>query len=162
MTEYFKKGYVKITSSDDTSQMVVIEMCIPCVIFQTISPVLFANGKVTSISIKDPISVWIPNLCMDRFKSGISNDEFIDKKINKVISEKVDDIGKLFAGVASLVVDKNDILPILPLGTYINVEFVSKYQDLKFVLHSVSNIKSSGVSELYSSMKDEFSSIVID
>lgn len=145
--KFFEHGSACLELCDSISRQALVRVCMPCSLFQTVTPQLLGNGTIDELRIKNPISFWIPKLTKERFIGQAALVEGIDIRTNAAIKEEVERIGKIFAHLQDYLIDPSDLVPILPLGTYITFIYRCKIDNVLSLLEGINSIKVVGVHE---------------
>jgi len=144
---FFDYGRVTLEMCDSRSRQAMVRLCIPCCLFQTISPHLLGGGTVDELKIRDPLAVWIPKLTRERFAGPAASVDGIEHRANAAIREEVERSTKVFVHLQGHLADPSDLIPMLPLGTYVTMMFRCRVDDVIKVLEGVDSIPVVGVHE---------------
>lgn len=147
-SKFFEYGEILLTESDFKTRQASISMCMPCCLFQAVTPSLLGGGLVDGLAVREPVAVWLPQLGPDRISPHIrAHVPDAEVRINSVLKSHVDELLKLFGGAAGVVADPADLVPYLPLGTYVRFRFRCRLDDVPKVLEGVNGTKVVGVPE---------------
>ena len=144
---FFDYGHVNLTLCDSVSRQAMFDICMPCCLFQTVTPHLLNGGYIDDLKIRDPISIWIPKLTVDRFNDAVRSVQDIDNLTNNYIKEEIERVGKLYTNLQNYLIDPSDIIPILPLGVYITFFYRCNVDSIPAILEGIESIKVVGIKE---------------
>jgi len=147
-SRFFEHGEVVLTESDFKTRQASVSICMPCCLFQAVTPSLLGGGLVDGLKVLEPLAVWLPRLSAERISPHVrAKVPDAEVRINSVMKAHVDDLLKLFAGAAAVAVDPSDLVPYLPLGTYVRFRFRCRLDDIPKVLEGVNGTPVAGVPE---------------
>lgn len=145
---FFEYGKVDVLIRDKTH--VALEICLPISLLISTLPAFLKHGKVGDYTLNNPMSVWLPQIGQDRIKPDIlKSSPRIERDVNELKNRKAEEVLKLFQELSTVTLDRSDLVPLLPLGTYALFKYRCKIGDLRLVdidLNQISNII--GVPEL--------------
>lgn len=144
-SKFFQHGRVQIENHDVLTRQSSIRVQIPCCLFQTISPHLLGSGTIDELRISNPIVVWFPQISIQRFTSKISN---IDIMARQAMEKDVENICKTYKSISEHLVDPSDLIPMLPLGTYINFLFRCRVDSILSFIEGIQSIQVVGINEI--------------
>ena len=145
---FFEYGEVVLEEHDFVTRQASIQICIPCCLFQAVTPSLLGAGIIDQFKLRDPMAVWIPTFSKKRM-SPVAN-EMIDNsliRLNMSLKARAEEVLKTFRICAQMVLNPSDLIPILPLGTYVNLRFRCEIDKIPDVLIGVQNTPVDGVAE---------------
>jgi hypothetical protein len=122
-SQFFEYGEVAYLASDQANRHGMVSITMPCCLFQTISPILLGAGHIDNLELADPLAVWMPSLTNDRFISSVSNIKTVADQVNSGVRSEISRIVGTFLSLSKYLVEPSDIIPMLPLGTYIKFHF---------------------------------------
>jgi len=143
---FFEHGFVKLVANDYLTRMVSIDVCMPCTLFQAITPQLLGTGYVDHFRIRSPIAVWIPKLTDERYKPSVRH-QGISDRLHVALREEILKTCKLFEHISDYLEDPSDIIPILPLGVYVEFSFRCHIDQIIGMLEGINNIRVAGIPE---------------
>jgi len=147
-SRFFEYGEVLLTGSDYKTRQASVSVCMPCCLFQAVTPSLLGAGLIDGLKVREPIAVWLPKLSPERIAPHVrAQVPDAEVRINSVLKAHVDELLKLFTGAAAVVSDPADLVPHLPLGTYVCFRFRCRIDDVPKVLEGVEGTKVAGVPE---------------
>jgi len=144
---FFEHGEVSFMERDFPRRQARLEVVLPCCLFQAITPSLLGAGFIDNLQIRQPVAVWMPQLTKSRLNALTMEVPDAAERMNKAVLERIDLILKTYEGLAHFVNDPTDIVPMLPLGTYIKFHFRCRIDDIMKVLEGVQNTPVAGVPE---------------
>jgi len=118
---FFEYGTVNLVCHDNKSRQIALDLCMPCYLLQYLMPILLDGGLIDNYKLKNPIASWMPALSSDVLKEN-ANQSYVND-LNKAITHHVYGILHLFAEVASVMKNPNDLVPMLPLGIYVTFRY---------------------------------------
>lgn len=146
--KFFEYGEVVLGEYDFDSRQASIQICIPCCLFQAIIPTLLGAGIIDQFKLREPMAVWVPTFSKERMSSNANN--LVDNalvRLNAGLKIKAKEVVKTFQACAELVLNPSDLIPILPLGIYVNLRFRCEIDKIPNVLIGVQNIQVDGIAE---------------
>jgi hypothetical protein len=147
-SRFFEYGEVLLTENDYKTRQAAVSVCMPCCLFQAVTPSLLGGGLVDGLKVREPLAVWLPQLTSERVsplvRAQVPDAEI---RINAVMKAHVDELLRLFQGASGVIVDPADLVPYLPLGTYVCFRFRCRIDDVPKVLEGVDRTPVTGVPE---------------
>ncbi|OPZ38218.1 MAG: hypothetical protein BWY99_01678 [Synergistetes bacterium ADurb.BinA166] len=147
-SKFFEHGEAVLEESDYATRMASVRIRMPCCLMQAVTPSLLGGGLLDELKIMEPVAVWIPQLSDQRVSPAVRArlpDAHV--RINSGMRAHVDELLKLFKGAASVVLDPADLVPCLPLGTYVQFRFRCRVDDVPKILEGVQSTAVAGVPE---------------
>ena len=160
--EFFEYGKIKLLSSDFQSRTASIEITMPCVLFQTVTPHLLGCGILDNFRIRDPIAIWLPKLSQERFTPTAQAFSNISDRINVALREEVVKTAKLFIHLQDYLADPSDAIPMLPLGVYVKFIYRCRVDDILKLLEGIDGIKVVGVPEFQWALAGVLNQVLMD
>lgn len=146
-SRFFEHGFVEIEGTDAKTRQAALAVQMPCCLFQAIVPSLLGAGFIDNFRISEPLCIWIPKVSKERLSlTGAQVDNAV-ARINTTVEHQMAVIAKTFAMVAELLTNPADMVPMLPLGTYVALRFRCRVDDIPKVLHGVQATPVDGVAE---------------
>ncbi len=145
--KFFEHGCVSIENRDFQNRLVCLRVCMPCCLFQAITPSLLGQGFIDKLSIRSPVSIWLPRLTKERLNSLGGQIDSIDHHVNLLLKQKAEETLKLFQEISQILNDPSDIIPIVPMGVYIEFQYRCKIDNMLELLASVEKTPVVGVYE---------------
>lgn len=146
-SKFFNHGEVKVGLKDLKSRQVQLEICLPCILFQTITPVILGFGFVDSPKIKQPFAVWIPRYSKERINPAFVS-EASEDRVNTYIKNNVLNLMGSINSVSQVFMNPTDLIPMMPLGTYIEFKMKCKIDDILKIIEGIQKIDVVGILEL--------------
>jgi hypothetical protein len=143
---FFEHGYVKLVANDYDTRSVSVNICMPCTLLQAISPQLLGAGLLDHFRLHNPVAIWIPQLSDERFSPGVRHDG-IAKRLNIALREEIVRTCKLFEHVSQYLIDPTDIIPVLPLGVYVEFTYRCHVDRILGMLEGIDSINIIGIPE---------------
>jgi hypothetical protein len=141
VARFFEYGEVSFTDRDFPSRQASIHICIPCCLFQAVTPALLGAGIIDEFYIRDPLAVWMPKLAPERVRGVDSG------MVNTTIHHHAETSLEIFRLLSHHVNNVADLVPLLPLGIYIALRFRCRIDDIPKVLFAIQGIPVDGVHE---------------
>lgn len=157
--EFLGNGYVEILDTNYRDRYVIVKICMPCSLFQTVSPQLLIYGLIDDFSVRNPIVTWMPQLTRDRFSIGQIDDSTVNA-INTCLKDELMRVSNLFIHMSQFLEDPSDLVPMLPLGVYIEFQYRCSVDKIINILEGVNGIQIIGVSEFQWSLAQVLGSIL--
>jgi hypothetical protein len=147
ISTFFEDGKVELELFDLKSRQVLVSVQIPNCLFQAVTPSLLGAGFVDDLRISDPICVWIPQISKERISLLGSQVADIENKINIAIKSQVEILLNIFSQTSSLLANPSDLVPMLPLGTYVCFKYRCNIDRIPDLLSGIQNTPVNGVHE---------------
>jgi hypothetical protein len=144
---FFEYGKVILKASDFKTRMVECHVCMPCCLMQTVIPHLLAGGSLHNLRIREPLAVWIPKIPAECFIEEVSQIANIEDKVQVSMREEIVRVSKLFTHLQPYLKNPADIVPMLPLGTYVEFEYRCVVDEIIKVIVGIEGILVHGVPE---------------
>jgi len=158
---FFEHGFVKLEESDFKSRMASIRCSVPNCLLQAVSPVLLGAGIIDELRVMEPMSVWIPKISMDRIDERF-RPHFTAEEFNVAIKNSVSDLLKTFQDLSKIVSNTSDLVPILPMGTYVNFRFRVRVDSIISIMEELQIEKVVGVPEFQWAMASVLAQLLYD
>ena len=146
-TKFFEHGQVIFSSRDFPSRTAVLDITMPCCLFQTVVPQLLGAGVIDHPRIHQPVSVWMPQLSNDRFIKFMTNSPAASDQVNVAVKSWLQQLLDIFTKLSAYLIDPSDLIPMLPLGIYIDFRWRCRIDDILKVIEGIQIINVAGVSE---------------
>lgn len=145
---------------DTPSRQIQIDICIPCYLLQVSTPVLLGSGMIDNPRIHHPISIWIPKYTDERMVPSARLENRIGEKVHSLIREWVVRYTEFFAQISGMFMDPTDAVPMLPLGTYVDVTYRCSIDVLPSLLEGLQKIPIAGIPEFQFALAEIFHSVL--
>jgi hypothetical protein len=149
---FFEHGQVRLDACDPIKRRASIEIRIPCILFQTLSPVLLPRGIIENFRIADPVATWMPQLTDERFSLPARSVRSISASVNSALHAELNRTCLIFKNISQHLTDPADIVPMLPLGIYIDFTYKCEIDRILELLESLESIRVVGVSDFQLAM----------
>src|SRR3990167_3478660 len=116
---FFEFGEVKLEEHDFITRQASIRICMPCCLFQAVTPSLLGAGLIDQFEIRYPIAVWIPQFSTDRLSHFAENSDDVVSQLNSTLKTCVQEVIATFQKCAHVMLNPSDLIPIFHLGVYI-------------------------------------------
>jgi len=146
--KFFEYGEVNFEERDFPSRQASIRICMPCCLFETVTPSLLGAGLIDQYRVREPLAVWVPKLSEERMSSHAN--QLLDnakERVNMTLRASTENILNIFHTLSFLVANPSDLVPLLPLGTYITFRFRCNIDNMPKVLFNIQNIPVDGIAE---------------
>jgi hypothetical protein len=144
-SRFFGHGYVILEAKDFKTRQASLEICLPHTLLQAITPSLLGSGWVDRLKVKEPISVWIPQLTAERMNNAAAGIDVPHIRSNMALKQWTDEVVQVFQKISQYLIDPSDIIPFLPMGTYVQLRFRCRIDDIPKVLEGVQNTPVIGI-----------------
>lgn len=146
--KFFEYGEVSVDLHDNVGRKASLHVCMPCCLMQAVTPVLLGAGFIDKYEIRSPLVVWIPSLPLERFRDEVSDSE---PEASQKAFIYTSDVAKsnldLFSSMSHILKDPSDMVPLLPMGTYVTFQYQCKTDSLGEVLIKLMGVPISGIPE---------------
>ena len=168
--KFFEYGKISLAGHDSESRQAILLVCLPYCIMQTVTPALLGAGWIDEFRVMSPTVAWIPTVSEDRFKEGYQGpNERMAARANTKIRESVQHALEAFKTMSATLTDPSDLVPMLPLGTYVEFRYRCRIDDLAKVVLVMDAIPVAGVPDLRFAMAaamaeilQEFETAILD
>lgn len=157
--KFFEYGKIKLSLTDFKTRMVVIDISIPCCLFQTVTPQLLHHGWVDNLRIREPMAVWLPKLLDEHFKNDVKG---VSEKVNATLKEEALRTSNLFMHLKDFLNDPSDVVPLLPLGVYLDFSYRCSVDSIINLLQGVNSIMVTGVPEFQWALASALNLVLTD
>ena len=160
-SKFFEFGKVTKITCDDETRQAAISVSMPCSLMQSITPILLGGGLIDNYEVMNPIAAWLPRLESDSYKEEIINAvPNLPEEVHKSIEEKLEEILKMFKEVAQTLKNPESLIPMLPLGLYVQFRYRFQIDELVEVLEKLGGMNVIGVAEFRYSLASALASIL--
>lgn len=139
-TRFLQHGKLDLEAIDVETRQVSIKVCIPFCVLQSLTPLMAHNGLMDKLVVQNPINVWSPVISKSDIKDNIELNETGLIYANKSIQENIKSMISLFADVIQLVKSPDMILPLLPIGVYVEFRYRSDVDRLASLVLSLEDV----------------------
>lgn len=116
MTPFLKHGEVSVLEEDRDSGQLVLSVALPACVMQAITPHLLGAGSLDSYELRWPLAAWVPTVADAGFRS---RDPSVCSEVNARVARAAAEALRAFADAAPHLLFPGDVLPALPMGTYV-------------------------------------------
>ncbi len=145
-TRFFEHGQVSFSARDFPSNTAALDVTMPCCLFQTVVPQLLAAGYIDHPRIHQPVSIWMPQMTTERMNIFGGSPSGADQ-VNVAVKGWLQQLLVIFERLSVFVKDPSDLVPMLPLGTYIDFRWRCRISDILKVMEGLQSINVAGVPE---------------
>jgi hypothetical protein len=160
--KFFGHGYIVLEAKDFKTRQASLEICLPHTLLQAITPSLLGSGWVDKLKVKEPVTVWIPQLTADRMNAAAIGHDIPHVRANMALKQWTDEVVQVFQKVAQFLVDPSDIIPFLPMGTYVQLRFRCRIDDIPKVLEGVGATPIIGIPEFRWALASVLAAVCLD
>lgn len=128
----FGFGRAEVEVYDDVGQTVAVRLKLPVIVLHGATPLLLGAGELTQYELAAPLGAWVPRLAADRVRPSedLTQAQTADR-VNAFAQQSANAAIEFFRQAAQLCEDPSDLVPILPLGTYVSVLFAGEAARLR-------------------------------
>jgi len=144
--KFFEYGRVIFDVHDFATETAAMDITIPCCLFQAITPQLLGAGFIDHLRIHQPIAVWMPQVTKERFNS-LTDSPGAPDQVNVAVRSWLQQLLEIYEKLSVYLKDPTDLIPMLPLGTYIDFKWRCRIADILKVLEGVQSINVVGIPE---------------
>jgi len=147
MQRILKHGLIDLDLVDDTKRMISIRFVVPCILMQSVAANLFKYGSVNNLCIAHPLVCWMPTINRGGLRDPLTPDHVINE-INATLQSESFRLAKIYEALTKHINDPRDLIPMLPLGVYVDFKYLMGYDEALPFIESLEDIQVSGVSEI--------------
>jgi hypothetical protein len=160
--KFFEYGYVVLQARDFKTRQASLEICIPNTLLQAVTPSLLGSGWLDKFRVRDPIAVWIPQLTPERFNVAATGHDIPHTRANRALKQWTEEIIQVFQKVAQFLNDPSDIVPFLPMGTYVLIRFRCRVDDIPKILEGIDKTPVVGIDKFQWAMATVLATVCLD
>jgi len=160
--KFFEYGHVLLLGNDFKTRQASLEVCMPNSLMQAVTPSLLGAGWVDQFRVRDPVAVWLPQLTPSRMNAAASGHDLPHTRANMALKQWAEEVLQVFQKVAQFLVDPSDIVPFLPMGTYVQFRFRCRVDDIPKVLEGVDATPVVGVPEFQWALASVLAAVCLD
>lgn len=135
-TRFFEHGRVEFAARDFSSRQAALDITMPCCLFQTVIPQLLAAGLIDHPRIHQPIAVWMPQVTTERMNI-LGSSAGGATQVNIAVRGWLQQLLEIYERLSVFLKDPSDIIPMLPLGIYVNFRWRCRIDDILKVMEGV-------------------------
>lgn len=148
MAQFFEHGQVEVVCSDETTRQLALRVQVPWCVLQPPIPSFLHLGFMDGLRIKHPFVTWIPTLDASRFcEEALAQVPNAPKKVSQVMQNHVSDSLQLFLDASSIVKNPDDFICMLPMGTYVEFQYRTTYENLANLVEKLPTGGTAGAAE---------------
>lgn len=154
-SRFFEHGVVRLGMVDDRSRQVSISIIAPFCVVQAATPVLLGHGFMDEFRVHDPLAVWMPPIKPDAFKDLVRvphPDVAVQARV--IVNQHVSRLLTTFHEISQAMDDPSELVPMLPIGTYVHVRYRSALDEYVKVLEKLQAEAVAGVLEVRYAMAE--------
>lgn len=144
---FFRDGVVELLACDYNSRMALLSLTMPCCLFQSVTPHLLNGGSVSRFRLLEPLSVWMPTLTEQCCKTDQDKAKSFAAGVNVALKEEALKTIRLFENLKPYLKEPSDIIPILPLGIYIQFDWSISIDKIAEIIVGINSIYVTGIVE---------------
>jgi hypothetical protein len=161
MSKFFKHGEVAVTAYDTDSRAAALQTCMPCWLMQTVTPIILGYGLIDKFKVHVPLAIWLPKLPSERFLDEYTSQlSDLPSVVSSQESKIVKNVLETFVSLSRVVKDPTDLVPMLPLGIYVDFQYRMKIDDMPVVLSKLNELPIAGVQEYAYAMAEVLAGIL--
>jgi hypothetical protein len=153
---FFINGSVKVISEDVVDRNIQFSIVMPACVMQAVTPSLLGAGFIDQYELRKPLSAWIPTIAEEGFIPN--SDPNFSTRANALIRQSVKETLDLFSSVSPHLKFPADMLPILPIGVYVQFKFRCNTDALGLALESMRG--AAGVAEFRFALASVLASVL--
>jgi len=161
-SKFFGNGYIILEAKDFKTRQASMELCLPHTLLQAITPSLLASGWTDKLKVKEPISVWLPQLTAERMNAAAIGHDVPHVRANMVLKQWTEEVTQIFNKISQFLIDPSDIIPFLPMGTYVSLRFRCRVDDIPQLLEGIERTPVIGIPEFRWALASVLASICLD
>lgn len=155
---FFEHGQISVAGTDEKSRHAVLRITMPCCLMHAVTPALLGAGIIDGYEVMNPVAVWLPKLGEDRL---INPSQEVANKINYEIKFIIEKVLTVFLNTGKNLFDKADLVPILPMGTYITFRYRCRVDVLAEILTVLDGTPVAGIAEFRFALASALASILM-
>lgn len=154
-SRFFEHGSVRLEMVDDRSRHLSVSIVSPFCLVQAATPILLGHGLMDEFRIHNPLAVWMPPIRLDAFKDMVRTPHpDVAVQARMVVDRHVSRLLTTFQEVSQAMDDPEDLIPMLPIGTYVHVRYRSAMDDFAKALEKLASEATAGIPELRYAMAE--------
>lgn len=115
---------------------------------QTLTPVLLGAGVLDRYELRNPVAAWIPIIGVERYVQGTREKApQLPKIAAQEMRKKTQEVLEFFREMAQTLQDPTDMIPLLPMGTYVKFRYRCTVDKLTHALILMEQFNVVGVPE---------------
>jgi hypothetical protein len=138
-TRFFEHGQVNFAARDFPSRTAALDVTMPCCLFQTVVPQLLAAGFIDHPSIHQPVSVWMPQVGVERMNI-LGRSKAGADQVNGAVQSWLGQLLSIYEKLSVYLQDPSDIVPMLPLGVYVDFRWRVRVDDILKALEGMQKL----------------------
>lgn len=146
-SKFLQYGLVRCDLFDAPSRQAILHLCIPCYLLQVATPVLLGAGLLDNPKIRQPLAIWVPKFRDERLTPPARLDSGIGSRTTSLVHEWVERYAQFFVQISAMFMDPTDLVPILPLGTYVEAQYRCSIDSIPELLEKLQAIEIVGIPE---------------
>jgi hypothetical protein len=124
----FGSGKISVENYDKFNDKMILSVTIPLIILHGSIDTLLKNVTVIDYKIDESICAWIPRIDESRVRT--EGRAAISNEVNLKVQDLVIQVLSLFKECSKYCYPA-DLVPMLPLGIYVNFKILGKVEDIK-------------------------------
>lgn len=134
---FFEYGSVDLGDVDRRARRATASVRMPFILMQAVTPALLGGGSVGRLTLAEPFAVWVPSLTAGRMNALGAQAQAAHELVNRAVRERAEESLRLYGGLSHFLVDPADIMPLLPMGTYVTFTYSFRVDDTVRVLEAL-------------------------
>ena len=160
-TRFFEHGRVSFDVHDFATETAAMDVTMPCCLFQAVIPQLLGAGYIDHPRIHQPLAIWMPQVTKERF-NALSDSPAAPGQVNVAVRGWLQQLLKIYEKLSVYLKDPADLIPMLPLGIYIEFKWRCRIKDILKVMEGIQNINVAGVPEFQIALASVLQFILVD
>lgn len=117
------KTSVKILACDPSNRQAALYLNVPYSILMSVSPAFLTAGSLESLTLSEPLDIWIPDIKNNDIKDPVSKIANIETLIAEKLRSSVMPALIAYKEIAQIIRDPAQIASMLPSGIYVNLTY---------------------------------------
>jgi hypothetical protein len=146
--QFLQHGKIELILEDQNARQVELRIIMPACVMQAVTPLLLESGLIHEYKMVSPLMAWIPTIAREGFKEDIiQNQSELDSGVNKIAINLAHQILEFFCEASAILKFPTDLVPLLPMGTYIEFQYRCSIDKLAITLEKISESNIAGIPE---------------
>lgn len=163
MPKLFENGAVEAVCHDSSTRQCAVKIRAPLCVAQSAFAIMLGHGFIDDLRISNPLSVWVPCLPSERFKEeALREVPNLSDRVTSIVQARAVEMLQLFSELLCVLKNPDDVSMILPVGTYVDLQFRSTYEGLASVVEKLEPVCHHGTAELRYAMAEVLAELLAE
>lgn len=154
-SRFFEHGVVRLEMLDDRSRQLSVSIVAPFCVIQAATPILLGHGLMDEFHVHNPLAVWMPPIRPDAFKDFVRTPHpDVAVQARTVVNQHVSRLLTTFHEVSQAMDDPSELVPMLPIGTYVHIRYRSAIDSYAEALRKFELEATAGIPEVRYAMAE--------